>query len=370
MPFVDELQELEAVPTGYPFISLYLDVGHNEESAEEMRVFTRNQLRQALAGANGARERSRLETDARHITAYLEDVIHARINRQSQGLGIFACAGQKYFQVISSPEPFPSQLHVGDRPHLQPLRDRAKVQKRLLAVYLDHLEQRIVELGVGSQKDLQGVHRKVKKHSRGGWSHLLYRQSVVSRKRVDVAGIARVLSRLADETHNTPIVLMGDEVHRKAFREALPARIAGRVLDVLPSVLPEGERQALEAALENVRFMAPHDLDAQMEPELESAMSPHRGARGVSEVLRAANAHSIRTLFVPGDLAERGWRCNSCGSLGTVVRLQCNYCGGNVESIDLGPELESKVLTGGGTVYVVPQGRNVSRGVVASLRYA
>ena len=370
MPFIDELQELEAVPTGYPFISLYLDVGHNEESAEEIRVFTRNRLRQALANTSGARERNRLEADARHITAYLEDVIHARINQQSQGLGIFACAGQKYFQVISSAEPFPSQLHIGDRPHLQPLRDRASGQKRLLAVHLDHLEQRIVELGVGSQSDGNGVHRKVSKHNRGAWSHLQYRRPVVGGAQVAVAEMACLLTRLADETRATPIVLTGEEAFCKALREALPAHIANRVLETLPAALSVGERQALEGAVENARFLAPQDLDAQMQPELESAMSPHRGARGIGEVLRAANAHSVGALFVPAGLAERGWRCTSCASLGTFVRLQCNYCGGNVESIDVAPELEIKVLKGGGTVYVMPRGRHISRGVVASLRYA
>jgi peptide subunit release factor 1 (eRF1) len=370
MPFVDELQELEAVPAGYPFISLYLDVGHNEESAEEIRVFTRNRLRQALADTAGGRERHRLETDARHITAYLEDVIHARINRQSAGLGIFACAGQKYFQVVSSPEPFPSQMHIGDRPHLQPLRDRANGQKRLFAVHLDQHEQRIIELGVGAYQDRHGTHRKVSKHDRGGWSHLQYRRPIAAGARNEVAELRRVLIRLADETPGARIVLTGQEAAGGALRDSLPTRLAVRLLDALPGGLPAGEHQALSVALENARCMAPHDLDAQMEPELEAAMSPRRGARGLDEVLRAANAHSIRCLFVPEGFDARGWRCTSCASLGSFVRLQCNYCGGNVSSIDLRPELEGKVLSSGGTVYIVPRDRNIARRVLASLRYA
>ena len=370
MPFVDELQELEAVPTGYPFISLYLDVRHNDQSAEEIRVFTRNQLRKALADTAGARQRTRLETDARHITAYLEDVIHARVNRQSHGLGIFACAGQKYFQVISSAEPFPTQLHVGDRPHLQPLRERAQSQKRLLAVHLDPREQRILELGVGSHQDRQGRHRHVAKHSKGGWSHLQYRHSLAAPEKAGVERVRQVLIRLADEAPGIPVVLTGEDSLCNALRESLPTRIANKVLGVLPVDLSTAERNALDGVLENARFMAPHDLDAQMEPELELAMSPHHGARGIAEVLRAANAHSIRALFVPEGMTERGWQCSSCAALGSFVRLQCNYCGGNVASIDVCPELEGKVLAGGGVVYVVPRSRNLTRGVVASLRYA
>jgi peptide subunit release factor 1 (eRF1) len=369
MPFVEELQELESLPSGYPFVSLYLDVGHDEQSAEKMRVFTRNGLRQALSQAGCARERHRLEADARHITAYLEDVIHARVNRKSQGLGIFACSGQKVFQVVSSPEPFASQLHVGDRPHLQPLRDRALARKRILTVHLGPTEQRIVELGVGPHPEHKGTPREIAKHASGGWSHMRFRRIGRPNDTMAVAELAEALQRLSDEAVGVAILMQGDEGAQERLRMSLPARTVSRVLQSLPHSLSAAEARTLNEVLENTRHMAPHDLDAQMEPELEAAMSPHRGARGIDEVLRATNAHSVRSVFLSEDFAERGWRCTSCGALGAFVHLRCNYCGGNIESTDLRPELEARILTGDGTVNVFPRARALTHPVLASLRY-
>jgi hypothetical protein len=369
MPFVEELQELESLPTGYPFISLYLDVGHDDQAAEKMRVFTRNRLRQALSQVDDLRSRHRLETDARHITAYLEDVIHARVNRKSQGLGIFACSGQKVFQVVSSQEPFTSQLHVGNRPHLQPLRARALGQKRILVVHLDEAEQRIVEIGIGPHAEHNGRQREVAKYASGGWSHLRFRRLGRSNEPDAVSELAEALKRMSDESLGVAILLEGDEGARQRLRRALPERTVSRLLQSLPGSLTGSERRTLQNVLENTRHMAPQDLDAQMEPELESAMTPHRGARGIDEVLRATNAHSVRSVFLADDFDERGWRCTSCGALGSFVPLQCNYCGGSIESTDLRPELEAKVLAGDGTVNIFPRGRALDHAVLASLRY-
>ena len=74
MPFIRELQELQSIHPAYPFLSVYLDVGHSEESAESMRVFLKTRLRQAHTDAPTTRDRSLLETDGRHVMAYLEDV--------------------------------------------------------------------------------------------------------------------------------------------------------------------------------------------------------------------------------------------------------------------------------------------------------
>lgn len=370
MPFVDELQELESILPSYPFVSLYLDVGHSEKSAEEMRVFTRNQLRQALAETPGGRERNRLEKDSRHITAYLEDVIHARVQRKAQGIGIFSCVSQKYFQVVSSADPFPSQLHIGDRPHLQPLRERAQGLKQILAILLGANETRILELGPGQRVQRHNVHQDgTRKHSGKGWSQLRFRSCGDVDGETFTKEVARVLTYLSDQAPRVPVLVRGLDRSRKMLRDWLPARMLSRLVDTFPAAFSAKEHSTLQGILKNEYQMDAAGRDPQMESRLESAMAPNRGARGIAEVLRAANAHSVSSLFAPEDFDERGWKCRSCGALGAFVRLSCNYCGGNIESTDLRPDLEAKVLRGGGVVYAVPTSRNLTRGVVASLRY-
>src|SRR2546422_10957480 len=122
MPFTNELRELEAVPPHHPFVSLYLGLHRDGEMAEAMRVFVRTRFREETVRAGSARAREHLETEARRLAAFLEDVIHGREERTSHGLAMFACAPQKLFRVLGCETAFENLLVVSDRAHLEPLR--------------------------------------------------------------------------------------------------------------------------------------------------------------------------------------------------------------------------------------------------------
>jgi peptide subunit release factor 1 (eRF1) len=369
MTFTQELQELKSLPHTYPFVSLYVDVGHNEKSAEEMRVYARTQLRHAVAGARSARERTFLETDARHIIAYLEDVIHARVERKARGLGIFACAPHKVLHVVSSPEPFPAQLHVGDGPHLRPLESN-NGNKHVLACLVDSQSARILEIGAGSIQEQAEIHNEVqRRHPHGGWSQTRFQRRVDDQIEHHHREVATALTHLSDRNPAVGVVLAGPETIVGGFREHLPERLQKRVLVDLPVSLKAHDRELVQRILDEHARTEESRFEVELEQQLEDAMSPVRGCRGVDDVLRAANEHAIRRLFVPADFNPRGWRCTSCGALGRQVPLSCSFCGGVVESSDVRDTLIAKVLASGGEVTTLPNGRSVTRGIVALLRF-
>ena len=370
MPFAPELRELQSIPLSYPFLSIYLDVGHTQESAENIRVFVKSRLRQAQADAPTTRDRSYLETDGRHVMAYLEDVIRARVERKSQGLAVFACARQKLFQVVSSPEPFGSLFVVADRPYLEPLRSRGNSAPRLLACLVDSRSARILELraeGVQQRSEIQND--VMRRHHQGGWSQMRYQRHVDDQIDHHHREVAAAFTHLSDREPHVPVVIAGPEQVVAAFRAHLPQRVQQRIIAGLPVALKSDEREILERIVDSVGRGEEVRQERELERQIDEALTPARGARGTEEVLQAANEHAIRRLFVSSAFAARGWRCQSCGALGSHVPLMCPFCTGSVEGTDLRPELVAKVLTSGGEVAALPSALNPQLGVVALLRH-
>ncbi len=368
MPFTRELRELESVSPTHPFLSVYLDVGHNEASSEAMRVFVRSRLRQAQGEAPSARDRTLLETDGRHVLAYLEDVIHARVERRSLGLALFACARQKFFQAVGSPMSFDNTFVVSDRPFLEPLRAEENAQ-RVLACLVDSRSARILEIGAGTVRAQAEIQSSPRVHHQGGWSHMRFQRHVDDQIEHHQREVAVALTHLSDRDPRVPVVLGGPEPVISAFRAHLPDRIAQRVVIGLPVALKGQERDIVERILEGFVQGEEERHERELERQIEEALSPVRGARGTDEVLHAANTHAVRRLFVAAQYEARGWRCGSCGALGTNVPLACPFCRGTVGTMDVRPELISKVLASGGEVSALPVQRHLQHGVVALLRH-
>jgi len=370
MTYTRELRELQAFPPAYPFVSVYLDVGHNEQSAEAMRVFVRSQLRQARTEARSARDRTYLDADARHVSAYLEDVIHARVERNSNGLALFSCAKQKIFQAVGSGASFPAAFVVSDRPYLDPLKSKGTDSPNVLACLVDSRTARILELGSDGAQPHTEIQSDVRqRHQKGGWSQMRFQRHVDDQIDHHHREVATALVHLSDRQPRSPLVLGGPENVVTVFRSHLPDRVQQRVAVDLPLSLKAGEREIFTRILENFEREGARQHERALAEQLDDALSPALGARGTMEVLNAANTHAIRRLYVASDFEARGWRCGSCGSLGSPVPLSCPFCAGNIEGTDLRPELISKVLASGGEVAPLPVDLNLQQGVVALLRH-
>jgi peptide chain release factor subunit 1 len=370
MAFTRELRDLQTIPPTYPFLSVYLDVGHNDESAEAMRVFVRGRLRQALAEERSTRDRNYLDTDGRHVLAYLEDVIHARVERKALGVALFACARQKVFQVVGSNEPFRSNFIVSDRPYLDPLKSGLGSTPRVLACLVDSRTARILELGAGSVQPQAEIHSAVmRRHHQGGWSQMRFQRHVDDQIDHHHREVAAALTHLSDREPALAVVIGGPEKVVAAFRAYVPERVQQRIAVGMPLSLKSQEREIVSRVLESFERGEEERNERELERQLDDALSPARGARGTGEVLQAANEHAIRRLYVSSDFEARGWRCSCCGSLGTYVPLSCPFCAGTVESTDVRPELITKVLASGGEVAAVPTSLKMQTGVAALLRY-
>src|SRR5688500_4110166 len=93
---LDELLDRLAAfePTGFPFISLYLNAQANEHGRTTFDAFVRKEFAErAKSYPPSSAERQSVERDAERIAAYLEK----EAQPQANGLAIFACAAADDF---------------------------------------------------------------------------------------------------------------------------------------------------------------------------------------------------------------------------------------------------------------------------------
>jgi hypothetical protein len=144
------------------------------------------------------------EKDAERIREYLE----TSVEPSWHGLAIFASAGTELFEAIPFETPIGDQrLFVDSVPHLDPLAKLIDTLPRYAAVLLDTNKTRI----------------------------LVFSRAAVERDEtvVNDQEVADSLERIVSEDGVEEILIAGDEAAVPRLREALPAHLAGMIVDAI-----------------------------------------------------------------------------------------------------------------------------------------
>src|ERR1044072_3123287 len=134
MNHLDELAAFE--PTGYPFISLYLNLQPDQHGRDNFESFVRKKFKaKAKSFAPESAELLSFKRDSARIEFYLRNEVRPSAN----GLAIFASAGANdYFKAVQLNAPLKRHdLHVNERPHLYPVARVIDQHPRYLALLAD-----------------------------------------------------------------------------------------------------------------------------------------------------------------------------------------------------------------------------------------
>lgn len=111
------MEELAAFePTPLPLVSLYINLSPDQHGRDSYEPFLRKAFgERAKAFQPNSSERQSFERDTQRIWDYLGN----EVNRSSNGLAIFACAGaDDYFETIPFDAPIGDHwLFIGSVPH-------------------------------------------------------------------------------------------------------------------------------------------------------------------------------------------------------------------------------------------------------------
>lgn len=292
---------LEFEPTGFPFISLYLNTESNENGQFNFDVFVKKQLSEHEEDYEAhTSERESFDRDAERIKDYLKNIRHS-----AKGAAIFACAGANDFFVAREfNEPFPqNHFFVFDKPHIFPL-VRLIEQNPLFAVVLaDTNAARIYVCQRGNiieEEEIQNV--KTNRTETGGWSQARYQRSVDNFHEQHAKEVVEELAEIVREDRIEEIVLAGDATAIiPLLREEMSKELNEKVVEVLSLNIDTPEHELLEKAESAIyRHQTLVDKD-KVENLLEQNYDDGLGVTGVEKTLAALANGQVQELYISED---------------------------------------------------------------------
>ncbi len=323
--FMEKLAGFE--PSGFPFISLYLNTEPNENGKFDFDIFVKKQFSEHEDDyeANTS-ERESFERDAERVSEYLKN-----IKPSAKGVAIFACAGANdFFETIEFNIPFPTNhFFVFDTPHLFPLA-RLVEQNPMYAVVLADTNQAHIYVfkrgHIIEKEDIENV--KTNRSEVGGWSQARYQRHIENFHQQHAKEVVEELAQIVRGEQINQIILAGDEaVIIPILRAELPKELDEKVIDVLRLNVNTPEQELFEAAEtavnQNNTLVDKEKIDNLMEQNYDEGL----GVTGVEKTLEALSNGQVQELYISADFDSIEYDANS------VYKVLNAYAPGEVGEI-------------------------------------
>jgi ribosomal protein L40E len=366
------LAELSKLPPGpRPVVSVYLNTRWtDEDQRERVRIFLKNRLREARAGA---------EQPAEDDLAWIENEGQRLITQvdfpEASGVALFA-GGNGLREVLPLRAAFEDTFVVNSTPYLRPLVGVVEEIVPALVAFVDGVSARLVALmptGPGEEVTLES--EVPRRNSSGGWAALAqshYQRHIEMHRGQHYEATARAMSGLVERHDVRRIVLAGEARAVAVFREHLSDPLARRVVGAVPGARHEAPAIIATRAAEYLARLDEQEEAAAIDRLLDAAAKRGRAVAGVDSTLEAVNRNAVQHLYMVRAFQHAGAVCARCAALQPPVAGVCRFCGAAISPLELGEAMVSRVLASGGSVSVVDRHGGLAGrdGVGAVLRYA
>jgi peptide chain release factor subunit 1 len=308
---IDDLDELATFePTGFPFISLYLNLQPDQHGRDRFMPFVRKEFTErAKSFPKNSLELASFKLAATRIMSYLRNELRPSAN----GLAIFACAGADvYFKTVQLEAPIQQhRLHINERPHLYPLARVIDQHPRYVALLADTNAARLFVFDLGKVSSSREVHNpKLSRTQIGGWSQMRYQRHVDNYHLHHAKEVVEMLDRIVREEAAEYIILAGDEVIIPLLREQLPVYLENKLIDILRLDIRTPEHLVLKETMEALRQHNFHSDAEKVRHLLDEYRSGGLAVVGFSDTARALEQGQVDELLLSASAreihAERG----------------------------------------------------------------
>jgi peptide chain release factor subunit 1 len=285
-------------PTGFPFLSVYLDARVNENGQRTMDVFVRNELSEAEKNyAAETSERESFDRDAQKILEYIET-----IRPTAQSAAIFACAAaDDFFQTVELDVPVEDNLFaITDRPYVFPLAHLRDLYPRYAVLQADTNQARIYVFGRGrtfTREEIQST--KTNRTEVGGWSQMRYQRHIDNFHKQHAKECVEELEKIMRDENISRLILSGNEaVIIPILREEMSKELDEKVIEVLSLPVTASEDELFEATQ---TVMQKHNSVEDMqtvEKLLEQNYDGGLGVVGVEKTLEALQNGQVQELYL------------------------------------------------------------------------
>lgn len=358
-------------PPESPVVSVYLNTRWaDEHQRERARVFLKNEIRRARAGAG-----PELEADLAWVERQGESLIEQMQRPGARAVALFACRSAGLREVLALRVPVDDFFVVSDTPHLRRLAALLEATPATLIVFVDAESARLVRLladGVGEvvtlESEVPGHHRQ------GGWQLLAqsrYQRHLEAQRGRHFDGVAAALTELVDDHGVERIVLAGTARAVAVFGRHLDRRVSALVVGAIAGTRHEPLSVLVERTLGLLGRRDSEGDAAKLEAAVTEASKGGRATAGLEPTLEAATRGAVHHLYLLKTFHEAGSRCAACGSIQPGAGGACRVCGGATQPTELGEALVERVVATGGSVEMIEAQPWLARveGVAALLRY-
>ena len=288
-------------PDGLPVISLYLDLKPDQHGRDNYDVFSRKAFTDQLKRfKENSAERASFERDIERIREYLS----VELNRSANGLAIFASSGTgEFFEAIQLQAPIDDHwLFVGEVPHIYPLVRLIDQYPRYAAVLLDTNSARIVVFSLGAiEKSMHVTGVKTRRHSMGGSSQGRYQRHIENFHLQHVKEVIETLDRVVRADNIQKIIVAGDDVVVPMVKDAMPAHLSDKLVDVMKLGRQAADDEIADATLEVLRKKDAETDRERVEEAIDAWRSGGLGVMGSDATLRALQLGQVDELLITAD---------------------------------------------------------------------
>jgi peptide chain release factor subunit 1 len=300
--FLESLVDFE--PTGFPFLSIYLNTEPNETGKKDFDVFLRKQFSEhgSVLEANSS-EKESFDADEKRINEFLEG-----IEPSTRGVAILASSGSNgIFKRYEFEVPFDENSFRNEgRPFLSPLLKLFSKNPPFVVVAADTNHANIYLFRRGKTVDNTEIENtKTNRSEVGGWSQMRYQRHIDNFHQQHAKEVIDELAKLVRDESIERIIFSGDqETIIPMLKAELPKEFEGKLVTSLSVNVDAPEHEIHEKAKEALdEFEAKLDkekIDAVMEQNYDDGL----GVAGLEKTLAALMNGQVQELYILSDFNQ------------------------------------------------------------------
>ncbi len=325
------------VESGAPVISCYLNLERGLAPAKRVLDERVRLLRKTLpAPRRDMFEQALLRIDSRLSAGFRSEIL---------GAAVFSRGGcQEFFLDLEFRVPVPTWIAVNSTANIFHLVELKDTYHRFVVVLVSEHDTRILEVQLGSITEALWTKRPdLRKRVGRGWTHEHYQNHRRERNHQYVNEIAAVADGVMSKGGYGHLILAGPPKMTALLREALPKRLASKLIDVVPASANDRTSDVVSATLASFIEEEQQESLAAVERLQKEICSHGLAVAGSRASLQALKGRQVDLLVMATDYrSEPAWKCTGCdaGDVRQPRPAVCPSCGcPNTRELDVKEEL-------------------------------
>ena len=311
---LQELVAFRANGNGTPVLSLYLNVDPHR-STETYRLA----LRSMLDSVDHQISRKDREAVERYID--LEYDWHGR------GLACFSCAAESFWHVFPLMVPVQDTVFVGSRPYVKPLGDLLDTYARYGVALVDREGAHLFLFNMGALEEVTGIAGEdVKRHKQGGWASARYQRHEDEAAYRNLKEAAEMTAQIVQEGRCQRLILGGTDGNVAHFSDMLPKAVRRLVVGTIDAEMTASPAEIQDKSLALILEASAARKQELVQQLITTAAKNGPAALGLTDTLAAVYGGRAYHVVMDDSYAQRAWRCDTCGYVGTEEADTCPQC--------------------------------------------